>query len=400
MKYVVLVPDGMCDYPMEELQGRTPLEVAHRENINFIAKNGQVGMVSTVPAGMTPASDVANLSILGYDPKVYYTGRGPLEAANLGVKLSEGDVAFRCNLVTIANEEMVDYSSGHITSKEADVLIKSLDKQLGGKTVKFYPGVSYRHLMVIKNAQDIDFSQINCTPPHDIIGKNISRYMPKGKGAEELINLMNASKQILMGHEINHVRIDLKENPANMIWLWSPGKKANIPSFTEKYGVSGAVISAVDLIKGMGKIMGMEVINVPGATGYYDTNYSGKAECAIKALKTNDFVFIHVEATDEAGHNADLRMKIACFEHIDREIIGPILKHFENKKDFRIMVVPDHATPISVRTHVADPVCFAVYGTDIPAGTIESFDEKSAKDTPLKFEHGYQLMDYLIKGIK
>lgn len=400
MKYVILVPDGMCDYPLEELQGRTPLEVAHKDNVNFIAKNGQVGMVSTVPAGMTPASDVANLSIFGYDPKVYYTGRGPLEAANLGVKLSEGDVAFRCNLVTIENDKMVDYSAGHITSKEADILVKSLDKQLGSKTVKFYPGVSYRHLMVIKNAEDIDFSQVSCTPPHDIIGKDISRYMPKGKGAGELINLMNASKEVLLSHEINHVRIDLKENPANMIWLWSPGKKANIPSFVEKYSVSGAVISAVDLIKGMGKVMGLEVINVPGATGYYDTNYSGKAEHAIKALKTKDFVFIHVEATDEAGHNADLRMKIACFERIDREILGPILKHFENKKDFRIMVIPDHATPISVRTHVSDPVCFAVYGTDIPAGAISTFDEKSAKDTQLKFEHGYQLMDYLIKGIK
>ncbi|HOX54550.1 MAG: cofactor-independent phosphoglycerate mutase [Candidatus Omnitrophica bacterium] len=400
MKYVVLVPDGMCDYPLEELQGRTPLEVAHKDNINFIAANGQVGMVSTVPAGMTPASDVANLSILGYDPKKYYTGRGPLEAANLGVELAEGDVAFRCNLVTIENDKMVDYSAGHITSKEASILIKSLDVKLGSKTIKFYHGVSYRHLMVIKNTQDVDFSRINCTPPHDILGKDIARYLPRGKGAGELINLMNASKEVLLSQDINHVRIDLKENPANMIWLWSPGKTANIPSFVDKYGVSGAVISAVDLIKGMGKIMGLEVINVPGATGYYDTNYSGKAEHAIKALKTNDFVFIHVEATDEAGHNGDLRMKIACFERIDREIIGPILKHFENKEDFRIMVVPDHATPISARTHVSDPVCFAVYGTDIPAGTITTFDEKSAKDAQLKFEHGYQLMDYLIKGIK
>jgi len=400
MKYVVLVPDGMCDYPLEELQGRTPLEVAHRDNINFIAKNGQVGMVSTVPAGMSPASDVANLSILGYDPKVYYTGRGPLEAANLGVKLSDSEVAFRCNFVTVENEQMIDYSSGHITSKEAGILMNSLDKKLGSKTIKFYPGVSYRHLMVIKNAGEIDFAKISCTPPHDILGKDISRYLPKGKGSEELINLMNASREVLLSHEINHVRIDLKENPANMIWLWSPGKKPSIPSFKEKFGVTGAVISAVDLIKGMGRTMGLEVIDVPGATGYYDTNYSGKAEYAIKALEDKDFVFIHVEATDEAGHNGDLRMKIACFERIDREIIGPILKHFEGKKDFRIMVVPDHATPIAVRTHVADPVYFAAYGTDIPAGTIATFDEKSAKDTEFKFEHGYQLMNYLINGIK
>ncbi|MBM3252578.1 MAG: cofactor-independent phosphoglycerate mutase, partial [Candidatus Omnitrophica bacterium] len=383
MKYIVLVPDGMCDHPIAELDKRTPLEVAHKENMDFIAKNGQVAQVNTIPKGMSPASDVANLAILGYDPKVYYTGRGPLEAANLGIELMADDVAFRCNLVTVEKDIMVDYSAGHITSKEAEVLIRFLDEKLGNPSIKFYPGVSYRHLMVIKNANGFDYSQAICTPPHDIIDKNISNYLPEGNGAVTLHSLMSTSKDLLIKHEINQVRIDLKENPANMIWLWGQGKKPNIPTFQEKFGISGAVISAVDLIKGMGKLMGLEVINVPGATGYYDTNYEGKAKYAIDALKDKDFVFIHVEATDEAGHNADLRMKIACIEKFDREIVGRILERFKDDKDVRIMVIPDHATPVEVRTHTSEPVCCAIYGKDIPVDSIQELSEKSAEASPL-----------------
>lgn len=400
MKYVVLVPDGMCDYPIEELDGRTPLEVAHTENMDFIAKNGQVGQINTVPKDMSPASDVANLSILGYDPRKYYTGRGPLEAANLGVELMSDDVAFRCNLVTVEKNKMIDYSAGHITSKEASVLIKFLEGKLGSQSVKFFPGVSYRHLTVIKDPKDGDLSKASCTPPHDILGKDISKFLPKGDDAAILVSLMEASKDLLSRHEINQVRIDLKENPANMIWLWGQGKKPKIPLFKEKFGVTGAVISAVDLIKGMGRIMGLDPINVPGATGYYDTNYEGKAEYAIKALRNNDFVFIHVEATDEAGHNGDLRMKITSIERFDREIVGRILKHFENKKDYRLLVIPDHATPVSVRTHTLDPVCFAMSGTDITADTHSVLTEKVAKESELKIAEGHQLMELFIKGSK
>jgi len=398
MKYIVLVPDGMCDHPIEALDKRTPLEVAHTANMDFIAKNGQVAQVQTIPEKMSPASDVANLSILGYDPKTYYTGRGPLEAANLGIELMSDDVAYRCNLVTVANDKMVDYSAGHITSKEADILIRFIDEKLGNSTTKFYPGVSYRHLMVIKNSSENDFSLIKCTPPHDIIEKNITNYLPEGNGAVTLHSLMNTSRDVLAKHEINQVRIDLKENPANMIWLWGQGKKPDIPSFKKKFGVSGAVISAVDLIKGMGKLMGLESVNVPGATGYYDTNYEGKAKYAINALKDKDFVFVHVEATDEAGHNADLRMKIACIERFDREIVGRILKHFEKEKNVRIMVIPDHATPIEVRTHTSEPVCCAIYGKGIQADSINELNEKSAQTSSLKIDSGHQLMEYFIKG--
>jgi 2,3-bisphosphoglycerate-independent phosphoglycerate mutase len=398
MKYVVLVPDGLCDYPIEELDGRTPLEVAHTENMDFIAKNGIVGQVDTIPKGMPPASDVANLSLLGYDPKVYYTGRGPLEAANLGIELMSNDVVFRCNLVTVEKDKMVDYSAGHITTKEAEVLIRFIDRKLGSSSIKFYPGVSYRHLMVIKNTPEIDYSKISCTPPHDIIGKNFTKFLPRGDGAVNLLSLMNSSRDLLDRHEINQVRIDLKENPANMIWLWGQGGKPEIPLFKEKFGVSGAVISAVDLIKGMGRLMGLEVINVPGATGYYDTNYTGKAQAAIKALKNKDFVFVHVEATDEAGHNADLRMKITCIERFDREILGRILKYLSKNEDFRVMVAPDHATPISMRTHTSDAVCFTAYGSGISADSNSKFNEKLARDAPLRFQAGHQLMEFLIRG--
>ncbi|MFH1654997.1 MAG: cofactor-independent phosphoglycerate mutase [Candidatus Omnitrophota bacterium] len=400
MKYIVLVPDGMCDHPIEELDKRTPLEVAHTENMDFIAKNGQVVQVKTIPDRMSPASDVANLSILGYDPIIYYTGRGPLEAANLGIELMSDDVAFRCNLVTVAKDKMIDYSAGHISSKEAEIIIRFIDEKLGSASIKFYPGVSYRHLMVIKNNAENDYSKVSCTPPHDIIDKNISNYLPEGSGAVTLHSLMSASKDLLMKHEINQVRIDLKENPANMIWLWGQGKKPNIPSFKEKFGVTGAVISAVDLIKGMARLMGLEAINVPGATGYYDTNYEGKAKHAIAALKEKDFVFIHVEATDEAGHNADLRMKIACIERFDREIVGRILDNFRDSKDVRIMVIPDHATPISIRTHTSEPVCCAIYGKDIAADSAQVLNEKQAEASSLKFDSGHQLMEYFIKGKK
>jgi 2,3-bisphosphoglycerate-independent phosphoglycerate mutase len=270
---------------------------------------------------------------------------------------------------------------------------------MGNPSIKFYPGVSYRHLTVIKNTKEFDYSQTSCTPPHDIIDKNVSNYLPEGNGAVTLHSLMSTSKDLLIKHEINQVRIDLKENPANMIWLWGQGKKPNIPTFQEKFGINGAVISAVDLIKGMGKLMGLEVINVPGATGYYDTNYEGKADYALKSLERKDFVFVHVEATDEAGHNGDVREKILAIERFDYYIVGAFLKHFKERDDFRIMVLPDHPTPIALRTHTAEPVPFAIYGRNVAADKISEFSEAAAKSSSLKFERGFELMDYFIKGI-
>ncbi len=402
MKYIVLIGDGMADYPLKELDNRTPLQAAKIPNINRIAQMGKVGLVTTIPKGLSPASDVANLSILGYDPLKYYTGRGPLEAANLGVTLSEDEVAFRCNLITAGEDKLVDYSAGHISSQEAGVLIKYLDEKLGNKNIKFYPGVSYRHLLVI-NSQGLNispdkFTKITCTPPHDITGQGISGHLPRGEGASFLIKLMEESRRILENHEVNHVRIDLKENPGNMIWLWGQGASPKLEKFCDKFGINGSVISAVDLIKGIGKLIGLEVINVPGATGYYDTNYLGKAKYALDSLKDKDFVFVHVEAPDEAGHSGDLRAKIGAIENFDRLIVGTILKHFQKLKNFRIMVLPDHVTPVSVKTHTAEAVPFALCGKDIISDEAKEFNEIEALKSNLKFEAGYKLMEYFIKG--
>ncbi len=397
MKYIVLVADGMADYPIKELGDRTPLEVARTPNMDFIAKHGRLGRVQTIPKNMTPGSDVANISILGYDPVKYYTGRGPLEAANLGIELEAGDVAFRCNLITASSDTLIDYSAGHISSKEASLLINFIDKNLGSDRIKFYPGISYRHLMVIKNASEEGLNKLLCKPPHDIAGQSISNNLPKGEGADILIKLMQDSRKILENHEINHVRIDLKENPANMIWLWGQGMKLSIPAFKEKFGLSGSVISAVDLINGMGKILGMNVIKVPGATGYYDTDYEGKARAAIKTLEDNDFVFLHVEAPDEAGHNGDLREKITAIERFDQLVVGTVLKAFKRKKNFRILILPDHATPVSLKTHTSDIVPFGLFGMGVMGRGFLNYSEKEAEKSDLYFEKGYELMDYFIR---
>ncbi|MFH1790734.1 MAG: cofactor-independent phosphoglycerate mutase [Candidatus Omnitrophota bacterium] len=401
MKYIMLVPDGMADRPIKELDGRTPLEAARTPNMDRIAKEGRVGRAITVPGGMEPASDVANLSILGYNPKKFYTGRGPLEAANMGVELGEFDVAFRCNLVTTSGDIMSDYSSGHISSKEAGTLIEHLNKHMGTDYLTFYPGVSYRHLAVLK--PDIKYKielikKCACVPPHNIMGKRVSKHMPKGKAAGILIDLMNESRPILEKHDVNKVRIDLNENPANMIWLWGQGGKPNLPGFYEKYSVTGSIISAVDLIKGIGKSIGLDPLDVPGATGYYDTDYEAKGRYAIDSLKEKDFVFVHVEAPDEAGHNADLRAKIAAIENFDSLILGRILRHFEGRSDYRIMLLPDHATPICMRTHSDEPVPFVIFGKGIEPDEFEAFSEVEAAKSRLTFGKGWKLMDYLIKG--
>ena len=400
MKYIVLVPDGMADYPIKELGERTPLEVARTPNMDFIARHGRLGRIKTIPEKMSPASDVANISILGYDPKKYYTGRGPLEAANLGIELQEEDVAFRCNLVTVSQDTLIDYSAGHISSKEASILIKHIDKSLGNNRIKFYAGISYRHLIVVRQDTEEPLDKLVCKPPHDIIGQKINKNLPEGRNAQVIIKLMQDSRKFLENHEVNLVRIDLKENPANMIWLWGQGKKPSLPRFSEKYGLSGSVISAVDLIKGLGRILGLDVINVKGATGYYDTDYKAKARAALKSLEENDFVFVHVEAADEAGHNGDLREKITAIERFDCLVVGTILNAFKRKRNFRILVLPDHATPISLRTHTADAVCFAIFGKDIVGRGFLNYSEKESRKSDLYFKNGHELMEYFIRGIK
>ena len=396
MKYIVLVADGMADYPIEELGMRTPLEAARTPNMDFIAKNGCLGQAKTIPDKMTPASDVANLSILGYDPKKYYSGRGPLEAANLGIELEDDDIAFRCNLITASGDILLDYSSGHINSREADNLIKFINQKLGSNKLRFYSGVSYRHLLLVKRGAELKLQNLKCWAPHDIAGQSIKQHLPRGENADIIIKLMLDSKEILGSHEINQVRLDLKENPANMIWLWGQGVKPNMPKFIDKFGLSGSVISAVDLIKGLGRILGLEVINVPGATGYYDTDYEGKATAAINSLKNNDFVFVHVEAPDEAGHNGDLREKLTAIERFDQLVVGSFLEYCKGKEDFRIMVLPDHATPLSLKTHTSEAIPFAIYGKGIAKEGFLNYSEKEAQKSKLYFKNGYQLMEYFI----
>jgi len=368
------------------------MEAASIPNMDMIARKGIAGITRNVPKGMNPASDVANLSILGYDPAKYYCGRGPLEAANLGLELSENNVAFRFNTVTVEDGKMIDYSAGHISTKEASLLVEVLNAKLGGEKFRFYAGCSYRNLMMVtcSSSKDADkLKNIACYPPHDILDKAIAKYMPKNK---ELIDIMEVSRELLEKHDVNKVRIDLGQNPANMIWLWGQGKKPDMPLFEDAFGKTGGIISAVDLLKGMGRILGLEVVDVPGATGYYDTNYEGKADAAIEILKRKDMVFVHVEAPDEAGHNGDMRAKITAIENFDKKIVGRIVKKLTGSCDFRVLVLPDHPTPLKFRTHTADPVPFAMAGSGISADEVVVFNENSAKAGSMDVKHGHELI--------
>ncbi|MCM8830989.1 MAG: cofactor-independent phosphoglycerate mutase [Candidatus Omnitrophica bacterium] len=395
MKYIVIVPDGAADYPIDILEGRTPLEVAETPFIDNLAKNGILGRVKTVPENFTPSSDVANLSLLGYEPQKYYFGRGPLEAANLGIDLEENDLAFRCNLITEAEGKIIDYSAGHITDKEAKILIEELNKNLATENIKFFAGKSYRHLLIYKDGAKLELDKLRYFAPHDIMNRQIKDYLPSGKSSQIVVELMLRSKEILSKHQINQVRVDLGENPANMIWLWGCGSKPAIPTFKERFGLDGAIISAVDLINGIGRLIGFEIIKVEGANAYYDTNYKGKAQAALEALERVDFVFVHIEATDEAGHNQDLRMKITCIERIDKFVVGTILEGLKNK-DYRILIAPDHATPISKRTHTNEPVPFVIFGKNIKKGNFSHFCEAEALSSDLFFESGTELLKYFL----
>jgi 2,3-bisphosphoglycerate-independent phosphoglycerate mutase len=397
MKYIVIVPDGMFDYPVEDLGGRTPLEAAHTPNMTFMAQHGATGLVKTIPDKMPPGSDIGNMAILGYDPKTCHTGRAPLEAANQNIVLGDHQIAFRCNLITVDEDKMADYSAGHITTKEAAILISDLNKQLGSKGVRFYPGKSYRHLLVMDVDHPEEYFKIRTTPPHDILGQKLKGHLPKGDGAEALLQLMEQSKGIFENHSVNQVRIDLKENPAHMIWLWGQGTKPKLPLFKDQFGLTGGIISAVDLVCGIGRLAGLQIIDVPGITGYYDTNYLGKAQYAIKALEKLDYVYIHIEAPDEAGHNGDARAKVDAIEKIDKDIVGTILNYFGEHDDVRVIVLPDHPTPVSLRTHTSDPVGYVMYGKGILHDGSEEYTETSTKTQGLKFDSGEALMNFFIK---
>ncbi len=396
-KYIIVVPDGMADHPIEILGKKTPLEVSHHPNLNYLANHGITGLVKTIPDGFPPGSDIGNLSIMGYNPKEHFSGRAPLEAANQNIFLKDDEVAFRCNLVTLQDDTMADYSAGHISTQEATILIEAINKAFKSDHIKFYPGKSYRHTMVVKSDKVSQLLKIKCTPPHDILEKKIESYWPQGKESNFLIDLMMKSRDVLLDHSINKVRVDLKENPATMIWLWGQGNRPNLPSFQSRYGIKGAMISAVDLVNGIGRLAGLEIVSVPGITGYYDTNYLAKAEYAINALKKNDFVYIHIEAPDEAGHNGDIKNKIAAIERIDQDIIGTILKHYNLKDDFRLLVLPDHPTPVELRCHVDDPVCFVMMGKGIASDGSTQYDEASSMKRGIKFNSGEQLMDYFLR---
>ena len=373
MKLIVLLGDGMADLPLEVLGGRTPLQAAEKPNMDRLARQGRSGLARTVPEGFAPGSDVANLSVVGYDPAECYTGRAPLEAAAMNVHLGPDDIAFRCNFVTIENGLMKDYSAGHISTEEGQELIEALAPLMPGQ--RLYPGVSYRNLLVLQVG-----ARAECTPPHDISGQPVEEHLPRGQDSELLVALMEAARPVLERHQVNRRRMAAGKRPANAIWLWGQGPAPAMPSFAEKYGLSGAMISAVDLLKGIGRYAGLEVIDVPGATGNIDTNYQGKVDAALEALKSRDFVYLHIEAPDEAGHEGEIDLKVRAIELFDEKVVGPVLQALEKSgEDWRVLLMPDHATPISIKTHSSDPVPFTIAGSGIEPDGVESFDELAAQ---------------------
>ena len=393
-KYVIIVPDGAADEPLEQFDNKTVLEAAQTPNMDKVSTLGRQGLVRTVPVDMEPGSDVAQMSLLGYDPQRYYTGRAPIEAVARNIRLSTDDWIFRCNLITIADGKMADHSSGHISTAEAGKLVKELDDQLGNEQIRFHTGVSYRHLLVFKG---LDFD-IQTYPPHDHIGKAIERILPRGKGAELLIDLMARSQQLFTNHDINKVRKDLGENQVSSIWLWGQGKRAQMERFQKRFGLKGATITAVDLVRGLSKLIGFDLINVPGATGFIDTNYQGKASAAIEALKEYDIVFVHIEAPDEASHNGNAEMKKKAVEQIDEYIVGPVLEALQGYESWRILVMPDHPTPIRNCAHSPEPVPFAMAGDNISGILHTTFSEANAARSGFRIDNGFELMEYFLKS--
>lgn len=402
MKYLVLIPDGMADERIESLGNRTPMQAAKKPTMDLLAKVALVGTVSNVPDGMVPESDTANMAVLSFDPKVYSKGRSPLEAVSMGIDMKPDETAYRCNVVTLSDDGdyddkiILDHSADEITTAEADELIRALEGELGNEYRRFYTGVSYRHCLIWKNGND----KYNFMRPHDILGRRIGEYLPRTEdGGAEFYELMKKSFDILNHHPVNEARRARGLKPANSAWLWSPGKKPRLPDFQEKWGLDGAVISAVDLIKGIGICAGMESIDVDGATGNVHTNYDGKANAAIDAFRRGkDYVYIHVEAPDECGHRAELENKVRSIELIDQKILTPVCDYLKaSGEDFRVMVLPDHPTPLRLRTHTIEPVPFFIYDSGTVREGVNGFDEESAAAKNYYVSNGYELMDLLLK---
>lgn len=403
MKYIVILGDGMADYPVEAFDGKTILEVADKPTIDYMAQHGEMGMVKTVQEGMKPGSDVANLSVMGYDTKKCYSGRSPLEAASIGVEMKDDDVTFRTNLVTLSDEEsyedktMLDYSAGEISTEEAKELIEAVAKELNTDKIKFYPGISYRHLCVWNGGS----TNVELTPPHDISDKKIGDHLPKGDGADVFLDMMKKSEKILREHPVNKKRVSEGKNPATSIWPWGEGTKPQLDNFEEKFGLKGSVISAVDLIKGIAKCAGMNSIDVEGATGNCETNWDGKAQAALDAiLGDSDFVYVHMEAPDEMGHQGLAEKKKFAVETIDKKVVKFLKDELEKRGiDYRMMILPDHPTPIKLKTHVSDPVPYIIYDSTKETDTNKdlTYTEENGKKTGIFIEQGYTLMNRFLE---
>ena len=409
MKYLIVVPDGSADNPVESLGGKTPLEAADLPCINGLAAKGEIGSVRTVPEGISPGSDSANLSVMGYDPRKYLTGRSPLEAASIGLKMSDSDISFRANLITIdpdgadRYEDFIvrDHAAGDITTEEAAELVEVLNERFAEDGLYIHLGTGYRQCMIVDKKHPNGHTDYKCVPPHDILDRRAGDYLPEGKGAEHFVEMMKESYDILKDHPVNKDRIARGLNPANSLWIWGQGTRPALPDFNEKYGVNGAVISAVDLIKGIAMFAGLEVLKVDGINGTKHTNFSGKAQAAIEAYeKGKNFIYMHIEGTDECSHQGDLAGKIKCAEDIDSKVVRPIYEYLEKSgEDFRILVVPDHRTPLSIRTHSSDPVPFMIYDSrhETDADYTKQFNERSALASGNHIEEGYTLADHFFE---
>jgi 2,3-bisphosphoglycerate-independent phosphoglycerate mutase len=400
MKYVVVLYDGMADMPVPALDNKTPMEVANKPIFDSLGKKGEVGLVKTIPDGMKPGSDVANLSVLGYDPSASYTGRSPLEAVSIGVDLLDTDVTLRCNLVTLSDEEkyedktMIDYSGGDISTAEAKLLIDAVQEHFGSDIYRYFNGVAYRHCLVWHNGTT---SLGKMTPPHDISERVIGPYLSDSENAADLLRMMRESYDILKDHPVNKKRVSEGKRPANSIWLWGEGTKPQLPLFKDVYGLEGSIISAVDLLRGIGGCAGMSTPIVEGATGYLDTNFEGKAEAAVNELKNGkDFVYIHIEATDECGHRKEIQNKVKAIEEIDNRVLPILLDALKEYDDYKIMILPDHPTPLSTGTHSSDPVPFMIYHKNDEKQGVDTVTEKTAADSGIFYGSGVELMKHFL----
>ncbi len=396
MKYAIVVPDGLGDWPIKEFGNKTPLEAGRTPHLDKLAREGILGTLQTAPVGMYPGSDVCGLSLMGYDAEKCYTGRAPLEAASLGIELKEGEKIFRCNLVTTQGDVLEDYSAGHVTTEEAKTLIAEIQKKFGSKDFQFFPGKMYRHLLLCRKGSDFE---VETAQPHDIQGQKFEPHLPKGKGSDIFTKFTLESRALLENHPVNQKRAKEGKAKANLIWLWGGGIRPKLEAFEKKFrGIKGGVISAVDLLQGLGHYIGWKVIHVPGATGYFDTDYDAKACYAIKALKELDLIFVHIEATDEAGHSGLAEEKKKAIERIDEAIVGPLVHHLKKQGEYRLYVAPDHYTPTAKKTHIGDPVPFIFAGSDVKIRSGKTYTEANAKATGIHLVKGYELMHRLIKG--